>query len=492
MMNRTNRPSHGSHIRLLLTVALAASTLTSARAQTRAFLDAPLVKNRLRVKWNTSQKKLQYAIDKEQTMRALPDNATFVTKRSIYVVYSQFNPLRLKTSVTTKTVADPNFTSVKTLYDALMTAIGAGLQLPDTGATGAAVAARTAAVAAATVAAAPAACSNPASDIRLLQQDLDDLQKLLDGTKGEVAKWPDEVDAAFRAGKSGPDAISVAVSALNDFTAKIDNAVKKIDEWRKKFKDCANDIKVPADIQAAYALAQGWDPTGVLVKIADLRRAVAQYSSDLKKDYGDDAWSPENNTDLVISKEILPTYSDMQSVTVRVIGITFKTDPPSAFATSEDEIASVVFTVRKYSTVATEIGVGAVFGWVKQPTYGTSTNADGKTIVAKKPDKSLSTNGAVLANFVYRGTSSLLVPMVQVGANASKDLPAIFVGGGFRLFNLPKGDLAIGGGIMAAWYKDLDKLHPEDVISGTNDINTDLKLIDRPKFGPYFVIQYKF
>jgi hypothetical protein len=113
-------------------------------------------------------------------------------------------------------------------------------------------------------------------------------------------------------------------------------------------------------------------------------------------------------------------------------------------------------------------------------------------IVAKKGDKSLSANGAVIANFVCRCGTGLLVPMLQIGAVASKDLPAILLGGGLRLFGLGKGDIAIGGGVMGAWYKDLQKLKVGDVVSGTNDITSDLGLISRPKFGGYFTIEYKF
>jgi hypothetical protein len=61
-----------------------------------------------------------------------------------------------------------------------------------------------------------------------------------------------------------------------------------------------------------------------------------------------------------------------------------------------------------------------------------------------------------------------------------------------RLFGLGKGDVAIGGGAMFAWYQDLQKLKVGDVISGTNDINSDLGYISTPKVGGYFALQYKF
>jgi len=36
--------------------------------------------------------------------------------------------------------------------------------------------------------------------------------------------------------------------------------------------------------------------------------------------------------------------------------------------------------------------------------------------------------------------------------------PESWPAGGFRLFGLGKGDFAIGGGMMAGWYKDLQNL----------------------------------
>jgi hypothetical protein len=66
------------------------------------------------------------------------------------------------------------------------------------------------------------------------------------------------------------------------------------------------------------------------------------------------------------------------------------------------------------------------------------------------------------------------------------------MGAGLRLFGLSKGDVAVGGGAMFSWVKDLQKLRVGDVVSGTNDINTDLKFNSRPKVGGYFAIQYKF
>jgi hypothetical protein len=82
--------------------------------------------------------------------------------------------------------------------------------------------------------------------------------------------------------------------------------------------------------------------------------------------------------------------------------------------------------------------------------------------------------------------------MFQIGVATSKDLPSILLGGGLRLFGLGKGDVAIGGGAMFGWYKDLQKLQVGSIITGTTDINNDLAYISTPKVAGYMAIQYKF
>lgn len=245
---------------------------------------------------------------------------------------------------------------------------------------------------------------------------------------------------------------------------------------------------------AIYQAASLYDPNPRIQQITRLAAAVKALSDTLTNQFGTaDKWSGENLTDYVVSTEIAPTFALMQNVTMKVVTLSFKVDAETGvFSTEQQAAGSATFNVRRFSALATEIGVGPVFGWIKQPTYGTSTNAAGQTIVAKKQDQTLSINGAVIVNFVCRCETGLLVPMVQIGAVASKDLPGVLVGGGFRLFGLGKGDIALGAGVMGAWYRDLQKLKVGDVVSGTNDITSDLGFISRPKFGGYLTIQYKF
>src|SRR5205823_1255817 len=102
----------------------------------------------------------------------------------------------------------------------------------------------------------------------------------------------------------------------------------------------------------------------------------------------------------------------------------------------------------------------------------------------------LSANPAIMVNFVCRCAGGL--PMLQIGAATSKDLPAFLMGGGIRLFGLGKGDFGLTYGAMMGWYKDLNKLQVGSVINGTKDIDSDLAFIGKPHIKSYFAIQYKF
>jgi hypothetical protein len=259
-------------------------------------------------------------------------------------------------------------------------------------------------------------------------------------------------------------------------------------------KACADNGATPADQKIIYSSVSLSDQTLRLSQLSGAVGAANQLADLLAKQYGaSDKWMGPNATNYVVSDEITPSYQQMQNVTVKVASVAIKVDElTSRITTEQQSLGSVSFSIRKYSVLTPEVGIGAVFGTIKQPQYGTGKNAAGQTIITRVLDNSLSVNPTVLANFVCRCGTGLLVPMVQVGAAASKDLPAILLGAGLRLFGVGKGDVAIGGGAMFAWYKDLQKLHVGDVVNGTSDISADLGYINRPTIGGYFAIQYKF
>ena len=95
-----------------------------------------------------------------------------------------------------------------------------------------------------------------------------------------------------------------------------------------------------------------------------------------------------------------------------------------------------------------------------------------------------------MVNLVCRCGPSVISPMFQIGASASKDTPGVLVGGGIRLLGSKTG-LGIGGGLMWAYVKDLQTLQVGQVVNGTAQIDGDKTRL-RGKAGGYVSIQYQF
>jgi len=201
---------------------------------------------------------------------------------------------------------------------------------------------------------------------------------------------------------------------------------------------------------------------------------------------------PPNFQDYLISGDVTPTMAEMDTVEVKVSKITLDTTGVT-LSSKTDDLASVKFSLRKYALFTPEAGAGAIIGSVKAPKYGTGMDAAGHTIVAPPTYATVSVNPVVSANFVCRCGTGWLTPLIQIGAAASKDTPALLTGVGLRLFGVTaKTNVALAGGVMYAWVKDLQKLHVGSVISGTSDIDSDLGFRSTPRIGAYMSLQFNF
>ena len=163
-----------------------------------------------------------------------------------------------------------------------------------------------------------------------------------------------------------------------------------------------------------------------------------------------------------------------------------------ALTLTSSEAASAKFVVERYTKFTPEIGLGATFGFVTRPKYGTGKNAAGETIItAATPDR-VSIDPTIMVNFVPTSFSGA-APFVQLGAATSKTSPAVFIGGGWRVpGSSASNGIAVGVGLMLAWVKDLQTLQPGSVVTGTSQIESDMAFDPQPRPRFYFNIQYKF
>jgi hypothetical protein len=114
-------------------------------------------------------------------------------------------------------------------------------------------------------------------------------------------------------------------------------------------------------------------------------------------------------------------------------------------------------------------------------------------VVSRAGTSEVAFSPTVMVNFVPVGLSGS-VPIVQVGASTSTSAPAVFLGGGWRVPGAgDKSGIVVGLGLVLGWVKDLQTLVPDQsVVTGTKDIENDLKFGARPKPGFYLNFQYKF
>ncbi len=96
-----------------------------------------------------------------------------------------------------------------------------------------------------------------------------------------------------------------------------------------------------------------------------------------------------------------------------------------------------------------------------------------------------------MINFNYYIPNSPIHPLYQIGIGVNSGIPTFITGFGIRSNINGLKRLTVSGGIAMTWVKELDKLKVGNKISGTDDIDKDLKFQFRqPK--PYIGIQYNF
>jgi hypothetical protein len=484
----------------------------AASAQTAEFLHAPKVKSQVRVELSPiTSKDVLYVVDRDVTPRALGSDSLFLTSRSIYVTVRRPNPLRQQVTATISDVADPSYGVMSGLMDQITSLAsvvrstgslaggGAGQPVP------------------------PTNC-DPVNKAATAIADLDDTlygsSTSPAGIKASIAKWIKAIDDAYATGEAGPDAIKAGAAAIGLFANTEDALILRATALINDLdtQTAASPPIVPAppargappppappvgaptptcmsEAYYLYHLERLSNPRARLQQLIALKKATTDLQASVQA-YAGGVWLDSNGpqVDRAVSAEIVPTPDKGKHVVVTVSQVAITGDDASGlFTVTQQVAASTAFDVRQFSLFAVEAGTGAVFSTVVAPSYGTTTDSLGRTIVGPASTHSVAITPGVLANYVCRcGFGPFLAPMLQVGVTTSTTTPAIFYGGGIRLFRVSGGDVALGGGWVQAWAKDLSGLKPGDVVTGTADITAHLTAWTELHRRPYFVIQVKF
>lgn len=134
---------------------------------------------------------------------------------------------------------------------------------------------------------------------------------------------------------------------------------------------------------------------------------------------------------------------------------------------------TLTIRVRRRQSLITEFSLGAAYLQnIAYPRFGTTDSA-GPTRVAKV-DADLQRQTVVgMLNLLIPRVLGPVVPGVQVGLGTGTRNPIMLVGGVFRF--LTGTSFALSAGVALPWYQELVKLRPGDPVTGTADIESDLR-----------------
>jgi hypothetical protein len=158
---------------------------------------------------------------------------------------------------------------------------------------------------------------------------------------------------------------------------------------------------------------------------------------------------------------------------------------------SKDVIRRTARIVR-FNRFIPEVSVGTAYTFFQYNVYGTTSDSTGKQFVAAPSKKSLKNlNISTMINFTYFTPDWLVLPFWQLGLGFNSEVPTLLTGFGLRGV-LGSKRICIAGGLAMSWIKELDKLKVGDKISGTSDIDKDLKSQFSWPPKPYVGLQYNF
>jgi flagellar biosynthesis chaperone FliJ len=147
--------------------------------------------------------------------------------------------------------------------------------------------------------------------------------------------------------------------------------------------------------------------------------------------------------------------------------------------------------IRKYQLLVPEVSVGTYYTFFKYHVYGTTTDSTGQQYVGEPTFNTLKRfNASVMLNYNFYIPNSPIKPLLQFGGGVQAGVPIVMAGGGLRIGNTNA--FSITGGVALTWVRELQTLKVGDRISGTTELENDLKYEFSFPLKGYIGIQYNF
>lgn len=147
--------------------------------------------------------------------------------------------------------------------------------------------------------------------------------------------------------------------------------------------------------------------------------------------------------------------------------------------------------IRKFQLLVPEVSVGTYYTFFKYKVYGTITDSTGQQFVAEPTFNTLKRfNASVMLNYNFYIPNTPIRPLLQFGGGIQSGIPVLMAGGGLRIGN--SNAFSITGGVALTWIRELQTLKVGDRVSGTAELEKDLKYEFSFPLKGYVGIQYNF
>lgn len=147
--------------------------------------------------------------------------------------------------------------------------------------------------------------------------------------------------------------------------------------------------------------------------------------------------------------------------------------------------------VRKFQLLVPEVSVGTYYTFFKYKVYGTTSDSTGQQFVAEPTFSILKRfNASVMLNYNFYIPNTPVRPLLQFGGGIQSGIPVLMAGGGLRIGN--SNAFCITGGVALTWMRELQTLKVGDRVSGTAELEKDLKYEFSFPLKGYIGIQYNF
>jgi hypothetical protein len=199
--------------------------------------------------------------------------------------------------------------------------------------------------------------------------------------------------------------------------------------------------------------------------------------------------STDNTRSSSLLARMLVSDDQMRDFTIKVQPRTIQTTNGGITVEAGKPIVSSKIRVRASKRVIPEFATGVFYTNLRYPRYGTKV-INGESFVALADPTRYEGVVAAHLNLVLNAWEGFIHPLAQVGIGTAKDTPSLLAGGGLRFTGSAR--LALTGGVLWTWRRELDKLSVGDKIDGTAQLESDLKLALRSTPSFYIGLQREF